>query len=118
MVCNPATGEFLTLPKVLLKEKTKLITAQKRKEKIARMYLGYDPMGKQFKVLCMTTTSSPYEVRDNTHQVLTLESGKKRVWRTIECKFHFEVNHRTSCDICINGVLYFGLSELRWDNLL
>ncbi|KAF3527225.1 hypothetical protein DY000_02037830 [Brassica cretica] len=41
------------------------------------MYLGYDPMGKQFKVLCMTTTSSPYEVRDNTHQVLTLESGKK-----------------------------------------
>ncbi|WZZ25290.1 hypothetical protein YC2023_008691 [Brassica napus] len=47
-------------------------------------------MGKQFKVLCMTTTSSPYEVRDNTHQVLTLESGKKRVWRTIECKFHFE----------------------------
>ncbi|CAF2070633.1 unnamed protein product [Brassica napus] len=90
VVCNPATGEFLTLPKVLLKEKTKLITAQKRKEKIARMYLGYDPMGKQFKVLCMTTTSSPYEVRDNTHQVLTLESGKKRVWRTIECKFHFE----------------------------
>ncbi|CAN6969256.1 unnamed protein product, partial [Brassica oleracea var. botrytis] len=64
--------QFLTLPKVILKEKTKLITAQKRKEKIARMYLSYDPMGKQFKVLCMTTTSSPYEVRDNTHQVLTL----------------------------------------------
>ncbi|CAN7109486.1 unnamed protein product [Brassica rapa subsp. narinosa] len=74
VVCNPATGEFLTLPKVLLKEKTKLITAQKKKEKIARMYLGYDPMSKQFKVLCMTTNFSP--VRDNTHQVLTLESGK------------------------------------------
>ncbi|RID78423.1 hypothetical protein BRARA_A01259 [Brassica rapa] len=107
VVCNPATGEFLTLPKVLLKEKTKLITAQKKKEKIARMYLGYDPMGKQFKVLCMTRTFSRYEVRDNTHQVLTLESEKKRVWRTIECKFHFEESYRISGDICINGVLYF-----------
>ncbi|XP_009135907.1 putative F-box protein At1g53360 [Brassica rapa] len=116
VVCNPATGEFLTLPKVLLKEKTKLITAQKKKEKIARMYLGYDPMSKQFKVLCMTTNFSPFDVRDNTHQVLTLESGKKRVWRTIERKFHFEESYRISGDICINGVLYFaaalGLSSM------
>ncbi|CAN6986803.1 unnamed protein product [Brassica rapa subsp. trilocularis] len=105
VVCNPATGEFLTLPKVLLKEKTKLITAQKKKEKIARMYLGYDPMSKQFKVLCMTTNFSPFDVRDNTHQVLTLESGKKRFTNP---------TYNIIGDICINGVLYFGAWSKRY----
>ncbi|KAG2249003.1 hypothetical protein Bca4012_087666 [Brassica carinata] len=69
------------------------------------MYLGYGPIGKEFKVLCMT--SSRYE-RLNTHQVLTLESGKKRVRRIIEYKFHFMKDDRIRHETCINGVLYFG----------
>ncbi|CAF1819522.1 BnaC04g54070D [Brassica napus] len=105
VICNPATGEFLTLPKVLLKEKNLLAKSNQAREEIASMYLGYDPMGKQFKVLCMTTTH--YGIRDNTHQVLTLGSGK-RFWRPVQRKFQFVENRVISREICINGVLYFG----------
>ncbi|KAJ4912900.1 F-box associated ubiquitination effector family protein [Raphanus sativus] len=107
VVCNPATGEFLTLPKVLLREKNLLAKDTEARDKIVGMYLGYDPKRKQFKVLCMTRTSSPYEVRDNTHQVLTLGPGK-RFWRPVERKFHFEENFIIWRELCINGVLYFG----------
>lgn len=107
MICNPATGEFLTFPEVLLKENNLLAKSNpdtEVKEEIAAMYTGYDPMGKQFKVLCMTTSS---RVRDNTHWVLTRGHGK-RFWRPVECKFHFVENCIISSEICINGVLYFG----------
>ncbi|CAA7046987.1 unnamed protein product [Microthlaspi erraticum] len=80
VICNPITREFLTLPNLRLKNPNK----------VAGFYLGYDPISKQFKVLCMT--SSPCE-RPNTHRVLTLESGK-RLWRRIECKFHFPQTRR------------------------
>ncbi|KAG2291562.1 hypothetical protein Bca52824_038231 [Brassica carinata] len=104
VICNPATGEFLTLPKVLLKEK-KLpkVKAKSNPTEMKGMYLGYDPLGKQFKVLCMTWSR---DERPNTHQVLTLESGK-RLWRTLEHKFHFVNNGEINGDICIDGVLYF-----------
>ncbi|ESQ55124.1 hypothetical protein EUTSA_v10027194mg [Eutrema salsugineum] len=108
VICNPATGQFLTLPKVLLKEKN--LPKEKAKisnpTKITIMYLGYDPIGKQFKVLCMTMTSSCDE-RLNTHQVLTLETGK-RLWKRIEQRFRFIGNKRMCNEVCINGVLYFG----------
>ncbi|KAL0699155.1 hypothetical protein Bca4012_055277 [Brassica carinata] len=117
VICNPATGQFLTLPKVLLKEKNlPILKAKSNRTMVAEMYLGYDPIGKQFKVLCMT---SSYDERPNTHQVLTLESGK-RVWRRVERKFHFEKNYRMRGEICINGVLYFGArfgDEFRDDGL-
>ncbi|KAJ4880856.1 F-box associated ubiquitination effector family protein [Raphanus sativus] len=105
VICNPVTGQFLTLPKVSLKEKNlPKVKAKSNRTKIAGMYLGYDPIGKQFKVLCMT---SSLDERPNTHLVLTLKSGK-RVWRTIEHEFHFEENNRMSGEICIDGVLYVG----------
>uniref|UniRef100_A0A0D3BS91 F-box associated beta-propeller type 3 domain-containing protein n=1 Tax=Brassica oleracea var. oleracea TaxID=109376 RepID=A0A0D3BS91_BRAOL len=104
------TGEFLTLPKVLLKEKNLLAKSNQAREEVASMYLGYDPMGKQFKVLCMTTTH--YGIRDNTHQVLTLGSGK-RFWRPVQRKFQFVENRVISREICINGVLYFGAGTER-----
>ncbi|KAL0666893.1 hypothetical protein Bca4012_029597 [Brassica carinata] len=110
VICNPATGEFLTLPKVLLKEKNLLAKSNQAREEVASMYLGYDPMGKQFKVLCMTTTH--YGIRDNTHQVLTLGSGK-RFWRPVQRKFQFVENRVISREICINGVLYFGAGTER-----
>ncbi|KAF8114957.1 hypothetical protein N665_0030s0006 [Sinapis alba] len=108
VICNLATEQLLTLPKVFLKEKNlpKVLNPPKRRHMVAGMYLGYDHIGKQTKVLCMT--SSDYE-RPNTHQVLTLESGK-RVWRKVEDKFHFVKGSRIRGEICINGVLYFGAS--------
>ncbi|CAA7030997.1 unnamed protein product [Microthlaspi erraticum] len=108
--CNPVTRDFLTLPKLLLKDRSTLPQVKARsnpdtevKYEISRISLGYDPISKQFKVLCMT--SSPCG-RLTNHQVLTLESGK-RLWRRIECQFHFTGIRRLSEEICINGVLYF-----------
>ncbi|XP_013628061.1 PREDICTED: putative F-box protein At1g53360 [Brassica oleracea var. oleracea] len=102
VICNPATGEFLTLPKVLLEEKD----LPNPKEFSKMFCLGYDPVGKQFKVLCMT--SSSFDERLTTHLVLTLES-RKPLWRKVELKFLFVRNRRMSYgSICINGVLYFG----------
>ncbi|XP_056857523.1 putative F-box protein At1g53360, partial [Raphanus sativus] len=70
VICNPVTGQFLTLPKVLLKEKNlPKVEAKRNRAEIEGMYLGYDPIGKQFKVLCMTSSR---DERPNTHQVLTL----------------------------------------------
>ncbi|CAA7054684.1 unnamed protein product [Microthlaspi erraticum] len=109
--CNPVTGEFITLPKLLLKDKSTLPQVKAKssnpnteaKARISRICLGYDPISKQFKVLCVISSRGG---GPNTHQVLTLESGK-RLWRRIECQFHFTESHRMFDEICINGVLYF-----------
>ncbi|CAA7030991.1 unnamed protein product [Microthlaspi erraticum] len=95
--CNPITGEFLTLPEVKVNLDTEA------KEEMARIGLGNDPISKQFKLLCMT--SSPCD-RPTTYQVLTLEP-EKRLWRRVECGFHFTGIRRMSDEICINSVLYF-----------
>ncbi|XP_023644569.1 putative F-box protein At1g53360 [Capsella rubella] len=70
VVFNPVTGESITLPKV-------------KATGIKISYLGFDPISKQFKVLCMTR--SRYGTPD-THRILTLmETGKGRhLWRTIQ----------------------------------
>ncbi|WZZ25242.1 hypothetical protein YC2023_008643 [Brassica napus] len=104
------------------KNETSLFQRTEPKEKIAEMYLGYGPIGKEFKVLCMT--SSRYE-RLNTHQVLTLESGKKLVRRIIEYKFHFmkddRIRHETSLQensniaivvYCCNYLIYCCKNEI------
>ncbi|CAA7048811.1 unnamed protein product [Microthlaspi erraticum] len=101
VICNPITGKLLTLPKVVLKSKT---LPDIEEAYVARFYFGYDPISKQFKVLCMTSSLCK---RPNTHQVLTLESGK-RFWRRIEQVFDFMEDGITRDGICIDGVLYFG----------
>ncbi|CAN6874147.1 unnamed protein product [Brassica oleracea] len=99
VICNPATGEFLTLPNVLKEN----ILPNGNPAVIAATYLGYDRIGKRFKVFRMTPSR---DGRPNTHQVLTLESGKL-LWRMVECKFHFVPTLALATHICINGVLYF-----------
>ncbi|CAA7043490.1 unnamed protein product [Microthlaspi erraticum] len=97
VICNPITGDFITLPEVKAKAKSS--------------YLGYDPTRKQFKVLCLNP--SLYET-PKIHQVLTLESGK-HLWREIECGFRFTESGRTGGEVCIDGILYFGAKlEQRW----
>ncbi|EOA37716.1 hypothetical protein CARUB_v10012444mg, partial [Capsella rubella] len=91
VICNPCTGQHITLPKV------------ETGNADLKCYFGYDPIRKQFKVLCWTmfrqTTSNV------KYQVLTLGTGEL-LWRKIECP----IRHTPEIErngICINGVLYY-----------
>ncbi|CAA0292848.1 unnamed protein product [Arabidopsis thaliana] len=90
VICNPVTGESVSLPKVELKS----INTE------TRPYLGYDPVRKQLKVLCIKSDDIPNTCDE--HQVLTLENGN-HLWRTIQCKPHYP----KSDGICIDGILYY-----------
>lgn len=69
LICNPSTGQYLTLPKVNTKKEG------------VNSFFGYDPVDKQFKVLC-TTQSDIGMLRFREHQVLTLGTEEKKPsWR-------------------------------------
>ncbi|XP_019100801.1 PREDICTED: F-box protein DOR-like [Camelina sativa] len=95
VICNPSTGQSLTLPKVRT-NRVNVIS-----------YLGYDPVGKQFKVLSMSLPIfGNQKGMCGEHQVLTLGPGKLS-WRMINCS---AVPHGILYNenrICINGVLYY-----------
>ncbi|KFK30034.1 hypothetical protein AALP_AA7G209000 [Arabis alpina] len=91
MICNPSTGQSLTLPRV----KTRRVDVMS--------FLGYDPVGKQFKLLSMTSSISGSNRVSAEHQILTLGNGKLS-WRKIECS---TPHYPLSRGICINGVLYY-----------
>ncbi|CAA7058441.1 unnamed protein product [Microthlaspi erraticum] len=99
LICNPVTGESttITLPEVEAKDTRR------------SCYVGYDPINKQFKVLC--TTWSYNGEPTTTHRVLTLGSTGKPLWRSIECNINISMHkgaHYVAGDICINGVVYCG----------
>ncbi|ESQ33742.1 hypothetical protein EUTSA_v10009829mg, partial [Eutrema salsugineum] len=76
-VCNPITGQSL---------------AKLRKYRKSTSFLGFDPIGKQFKVLA-----------SDRHRIMTLGTGEMS-WRKIQCPFpHGYIIE----GICINGVLYY-----------
>ncbi|CAA7018460.1 unnamed protein product [Microthlaspi erraticum] len=89
VICNPVSGKSITitLPEVIARSSGR------------RGYFGYDPINKQFKVLCHTYG----ELETNDSQVLTLETGNLIWRRTMECKPH----SKGYGEICINGVLYY-----------
>ncbi|CAD5313283.1 unnamed protein product [Arabidopsis thaliana] len=99
LICNPSTGESWPLPRV------------KTNRTIITSYFGYDPINKEFKVLCMT--KSKFGVFGE-HQVLTFGTGKELSWRKIKCDMaHYPdvVDYEASGyprplydGICINGV--------------
>ncbi|XP_023644555.1 putative F-box protein At1g53360 [Capsella rubella] len=88
MIFNPVTGESITLPSV-------------KGTVDGDCFFGYDPISRQYKVLCMTRSRSR---TPNTHQILTLETGNL-LWKTIQDPGlpHYPMYGR----ICINGVLYY-----------
>ncbi|KAG7564746.1 F-box associated interaction domain [Arabidopsis suecica] len=87
LICNPSTGEYMSLPKA-------------RNE--MSPFFGYDPIDKLFKVLCLSD--------DFVFQVSTLgTSGEEMTWRMVECPVpHYPL----SAEICIDGVLYY-LAKVR-----
>ncbi|KAG7594197.1 F-box domain [Arabidopsis thaliana x Arabidopsis arenosa] len=86
VIYNPVTGESLPLPKVELKS-VNIVT---------RPYLGYDPIDKQLKVLCIKFGGIPDIFVD--HQVLLTLNNGKHLWRTIQCKPHYPISN----GICID----------------
>ncbi|KAJ4885234.1 F-box protein [Raphanus sativus] len=90
VICNPATGEFLRLPK--LKRDEQMQTPM--------IYCGYDPTDKKFKMLSISDNFNTSQAR-----VLTLGTGK-HLWRKIKCIPHNPVVSQDHM-ICIDGVLYY-----------
>ncbi|XP_023632980.1 putative F-box protein At1g30925 [Capsella rubella] len=90
VICNPALGQFLTLPipnMIIYRKSTS--------------FLGFDPVDEQFKVLAEADISSnDYD----HHGVLTFGTEKLR-WRgNNHCPHYYRFS---SQGICINGVLYY-----------
>ncbi|KAL1222195.1 F-box protein [Cardamine amara subsp. amara] len=82
MICNPITGQYVTLP-------------NPSNDSDSTSYLGFDPIDKQFKVLA--------EGYPNHHKILKLGTGKVRWRKNFQCP-----RYNRPCDgICINGVLYY-----------
>ncbi|CAL9217908.1 unnamed protein product [Arabidopsis halleri] len=104
VICNPATGESVSLPKVELNS----VNTE------TRPYLGYDLIDKQLKVLCIKFDNVPDDVPNmcDEHQVLTLENGE-HLWRKIQCKPHYPKSN----GICIDGTLYYTAGFDRWINV-
>ncbi|ANM65297.1 F-box and associated interaction domains-containing protein [Arabidopsis thaliana] len=117
LICNPSTGESVVLRKV------------KTRRKGVISFLGFDPIDKNFKVLCMTR-SCIGRADSEEHQVHTLETGKKPSRKMIECDIlHYPVpvehtNGFSQYDgVCINGVLYYlaivhGVSDDRYPDVV
>ncbi|CAN6920674.1 unnamed protein product [Brassica oleracea] len=94
VICEPRTGQYATVPKLL---------------RYGKSFLGYDPIGKQFKVLFMDHTDCVTHCSD-VHRVLTLGNGIME-WRKIKCScslFHHVMDDE---GICINGILYFSSKQ-------
>ncbi|XP_010424060.1 PREDICTED: F-box/kelch-repeat protein At3g04660-like [Camelina sativa] len=96
VVSNPSTGQFLVLPKV------------RTKRKGISIFLGYDPVNDEYKVLWMTVLQTSRKVVSEEHQVFTIGGGGA-AWRMIKCK----VRHCPATKgICSNGLVYYGA----WSN--
>ncbi|KAG2258386.1 hypothetical protein Bca52824_077680 [Brassica carinata] len=87
VVCNPVTGKYESLPYLSIYRKS-------------RAFLGFDPVGKQFKVL---SEEYPFCSQRDHHQVLSL-GGEELSWRV---KDGPQYDHCVSEAICIDGVLYY-----------
>ncbi|KAL1218893.1 F-box protein [Cardamine amara subsp. amara] len=103
VICNPMTGKSITLPHL------------KGQMFCVKSLLGYDPIDKQFKVLCVAwRPSNPYNIPPE-HYVLTLGTQQQMVWRTVECCKPNRPSLLCEDGVCINGVLYYMANINRYD---
>ncbi|XP_010478306.1 PREDICTED: F-box protein At2g16450-like [Camelina sativa] len=96
VICNPNTGRYAVLPKRYTYRK-------------AFSFFGFDPIGKQYKVLYMAYASGP-----GHHYVLTFGAASDMSWRKIKCPLRHEIR---SDGVCINGVVYYLGDTKGWDNI-
>ncbi|XP_010431564.1 PREDICTED: F-box protein At2g21930-like [Camelina sativa] len=89
-IYNPSNKKSITLPKIDYESFPYYI------------YLGYDPIDGDYKVLCM--------VKAGDFRVLTV--GKDKSWRKIEDFPPHTHSSPYSPDLCLNGVLYYGVHHL------
>ncbi|XP_018468804.1 F-box protein DOR-like isoform X2 [Raphanus sativus] len=89
VICNPSTGQSLRLPNL------------KTRDLLVKTFLGFDPIGKQFKLLSMTARD-----RENSEEPQVLTLGLRNLaWRKIECSIshlYLQIDW-----ICVNGVIYY-----------
>ncbi|KAF3577421.1 hypothetical protein DY000_02035045 [Brassica cretica] len=90
-ICNPNTGQSLTLPILISKKRYGV-----------RSYLGYEPMEKELKLLSMNSSRNGERISVE-HQVLTLGTNNLS-WRLVECCVPHYFSDKW---ICISGVLYY-----------
>ncbi|XP_010484815.1 PREDICTED: F-box protein At1g30790-like [Camelina sativa] len=98
-ICNPSTRQVITLPDIK--------ASSGRREHIY-MFLGYDPVGNVYKALCST---SWYGQPCQEHMVLTIGGGNLS-WRSIKGRKIPRYTVVTN-GICINGMVYYGVSTTR-----
>ncbi|CAH8387919.1 unnamed protein product [Eruca vesicaria subsp. sativa] len=103
-VCNPTTRQIVTLPDVI---------APNGRDVYAR--LGYDPVGEQYKVLCVMMfdgfDSSTSDNIQQEHFVFTMGSGQK-TWKKIETVTK-DPYRCMKGEVCIDGVVYYGVGHKR-----
>ncbi|CAL9216869.1 unnamed protein product [Arabidopsis halleri] len=90
VICNPITGHYVSLPRLV-------------SYRHSTSFLGFDPIDKKFKVVGEAYPSFDDGDRDK-HKILTFGTGKLR-WRgNNHCPLYSSFS---SQEICINGVLYY-----------
>ncbi|XP_010513763.1 PREDICTED: F-box protein At3g61340-like [Camelina sativa] len=86
------------------------LVCEEGSDKLSRVY---DPIGKQFKLLCMIHSLAGGGSAYEPCEILTVEPGKKPSWREISCDIthcrdvlNRKAGHNAYDGICIDGVLY------------
>ncbi|CAH8263949.1 unnamed protein product [Arabidopsis lyrata] len=88
VICNPSTGQYARLP-------------QLKRKRDSRSLLGYDPIGKRYKV--SNIRNSIYGASNEEGHIMTLGTGKMS-WRKLHCpENHYPIGE----GVCIDGVLYY-----------
>nr|VDD14119.1 unnamed protein product [Brassica rapa] len=96
LMCNPSTGQFLTLPKL-----------KSGKSCGVQSYLGYEPVANELKVFSMEVSRVNGVLISVEHQVLTTEA-KILSWRCVQCCIPHYPSRKW---ICISGVIYYAASS-------
>ncbi|CAL9216889.1 unnamed protein product [Arabidopsis halleri] len=98
VICNPITRRFEILPKL------RRLTHRRYNE-----FLGFDPIGNEWKVLSMNNLAKDNEkYNEKVHYILTLGTEKVRWrWREIQRPFNHDIKGANGVGICISGVLYY-----------